>query len=307
MPETLITKYRPKTFDEVIGQTSIVRSLAKVIKDKSSRTFLFTGPAGTGKTTLARLVAEAMGCGLQDLQEIDGATYRGIDDMRAITAGLQYKPIGESAVKAVIVDECHAISKDAFQSLLKSLEDVPSWVVWLLCTTEPTKVPKAIVTRSTHYSLKLVSTDELLDWLDPIAEKEGIVEEVAALCAKEAEGSPRQALANLAACGSAKNVAEAKQLLRSAVDSAEAIALVRALVQGADWKQVQKLLAGLSDVNPESVRHIVRAYVSKVVLNSKSQDEAGYGIEILDAFSQPFHSSDGIAPLIVACGKVVFR
>lgn len=307
MNETLITRYRPKTFEEVIGQPSAVRSLTKIVKDKTSRTFLFTGPAGTGKTTLARLVAEAMGCGARDLQEIDGATYRGIDDMRAITAGLQYKPIGESAVKAIVIDECHALSKDAWQSLLKSLEDVPSWVVWLLCTTEPAKVPKAVVTRATHYPLKPVSTDDLLDWLDPIAEKENIDEEVAALCAKEAEGSPRQALANLAACASAKDLAEAKQLLRSAVESQEAIMLVRALVKGASWKEVQKILSGLQEVNPESVRHIVRAYVSKVVLGAKNQDEAGYGIEILDAFSQPFNSSDGLAPLIVACGKVVFR
>ena len=307
---TFITKYRPRTFAEVVGQETVVRSLQGAVKRGSSKTFLFTGPSGTGKTTLARIVAKEVGCLPADLLEIDSATYTGIDDMRAVTASLLYKPLGEGSVKAIIIDEAQGLSKAAFQSLLKILEEPPAHVFWFLCTTDPTRIPVTIHTRCTRYDLKAVSTSTLALLLDDIAAKEKIFDgpqgaKVIDLCAQEANGSPRQALTNLALCEGASTFAEAKELLRSAIESEEAITLVRALVRGAGWDEVQRLLNGLAGVNPESVRHVVRAYVSKMVLGAKSEQAAGRGLEILDAFSEPFNSSDGLAPLLLACGRVL--
>ena len=121
---TLMLKYRPKTFKEVIGQVPIVRSLKQLLAGGTNRTSLFSGPSGTGKTTLARIAAAEVGCLDQDITEIDGATFTGIDDMRQITSSLAYRPLGEGAVKAIIIDECHMLSPAVFKRSAASSLDL---------------------------------------------------------------------------------------------------------------------------------------------------------------------------------------
>lgn len=308
MSDTLITKYRPQTFDDVVGQDAAVRALRASVAKRSARAYLLTGPSGTGKTTLARIVAAALGCAPEEIRagEIDAATHTGVDDMRAITAQQQYRPLGGGS-RAVIIDECHMLSKAAWNSLLKILEEPPAHVLWLLCTTEPVKVPKTIVTRCFACELRPVASSVLEELLGEVAdaEKMDVDDQVLRLCARQADGSPRQALSNLAVCAVAKSVQEARELMRSAEESAEAVDLARLLVKRGRWSEAQELIGRLSEVSPESVRHVVRAYVSKVVMSAKSEDQAGYGLEVLDAFSEPFHPSDGVAPLLLACGRLL--
>ena len=300
---SIVTKYRPESFDEVIGQDAVVRSLEAAIEKQSSTAFLFTGPSGTGKTSLARLAAEAMGCLPSDLLEVDGATNTGIDDMREVLSSLMYRPLGEGAVKAIIIDEFHALSKQAVTAILKTLEDPPSWVVFFLCTTEPTKVPVAIKTRCLAYQLKEVRETELLDLLESTAEAKDVDKDILDICAREAGGSPRQALANLGVCLTAEDREEALGLLRSASESKEAIDLARALINNASWPEIKGILVLLKEVSPESVRHVIRAYTTAVVLNGKGKDSES-AFAVLDAFSEPFNSADGVSPLVLACGRL---
>lgn len=208
------------------------------------------------------------------------------------------------SVEGQIVHNCHMLSKSAWASLLKIVESPPNHVYWFLCTTEAGKVPAAIKTRCLSYELKAVPSQTLAEFLDDIVseEKLKVADGVLTLCAKEAKGSPRQALANLAVCATAKTKAEAAELLASAEESAAAINLARALYQGAGWSELVKIIAGLNTENPESVRHVIRAYGTSMLL--KSAKGTQNTLAVLEAFGTPFNSSDGVTPLLLACGRL---
>jgi DNA polymerase-3 subunit gamma/tau len=303
MTAPLITKYRPKTFDEVVGHAAAVKALQSAIKKGAARAFLFTGPSGTGKTTLARIVAKEAGCSPANLIEVDAATNTGIDAMRDVTADLGYQALG-GGVKGIIVDEAHALSKAASQSLLKILEEPPEWVYWFLCTTEATRILPTLRTRCLQIDLKPVDKRDLLTLLEDVAadEKMKPAKGVLSLCASEANGSPRQALAYLAACGEAEDLEEAQELLGSAEGSGEAVDLARLLVRGGKWAEAQELLKKLKDVDAESTRRVVQAYLTTVILSAKREDEAGRLLEKMDHFSQPFYQHAG---LVMATGKAL--
>lgn len=304
MSKSINTKYRPNTWDEIIGQDAAVSSLSNAIAKKLGTAYLLTGPSGTGKTTLARIAATQLGCSPGELLDFDAATKTGIEDIREVIDTLMYRPLGAGAIKAVIIDEVHALSKNAVTALLKSLEDPPSWVYWFLCTSEANKIPVAIKRRCLAYQLKEVRTNDLIDLLDSTAEGKTVKPDIVELCALEAKGSPGQALANLAVCLTAKNKSEAAELLHSASEAPAAFQLAQALMKGANWNALRALLIDLKETNPESVRHVVRAYMTTVILGAKSNRDAESAFAVLEAFSQPFNSSDGISPLVLACGKL---
>jgi DNA polymerase-3 subunit gamma/tau len=145
---SLATKYRPETWEEVVGQDAVVKSMKVVVTKKSSKCFLLSGPSGCGKTTLARIAARSLGIkGGGALREIDAASKTGVDDMRQVCVDLGYKVLGGGS-RGLIVDECHQLSKAAWNSLLKITEEPPPDTYWFFCTTEPSKVPVTIKRRS---------------------------------------------------------------------------------------------------------------------------------------------------------------
>lgn len=314
MSDPLHIKYRPTDLAEVIGQDEVVNSLNRLIQgDKGlPHAFLFLGPSGTGKTTLARILAGAVDCSPQGLIEIDAATHSGIDAMRVVLENVRYRAMGKSPIKVVIVDECHALSKATFQSLLLSIEEPPEHVYWVLCTTEAPKVPRTIHTRCHTYTLKSVPQGELSDYLEQVAaeEKMEVEDDILQVCARQAFGSVRQALVNLSTVNGCTDRAEAYRLLASVLEDGDAVDLAKLLIaggaQGILWKRVRELLEKMKDENPESIRMIVIHYVQRVLLDAKDEKRVPALLAILDAFGQPFPSNEKLAPVLLAVGGLIY-
>lgn len=305
----LITKYRPQVFDDVIGQDAVVRSLELTCKKKDSQAFLFSGPAGCGKTTLARIVAYEYGVDDKQVIEIDGATFTGIDSMRDVQETLRYRPFGNSGKRAIILDECHALSRQALDSLLKVLEEPPAHVVWFFCTTNPAKLSVTIKSRCSKYELKPVADKDLNGLLDWVCgqEKIKLANGVSDLLVKEAKGSPRQLLSNLNVARSSKDKKEAAELIRTVVETDASLELCRFITDGGgSWVKCMTLLEKLEDTNPESTRILIANYLGACLKSAKSDQAAVAFMTKLDGFSTPYTPTDGQGPLLLSIGRALF-
>lgn len=195
----LYRKYRPRGFDEMIGQDHIVKILESSTKDsKVSHAYLFIGSRGTGKTSLARIFAREIGVSDNDLYEIDAASNRGIEDIKELRTGARVLPF-DSKYKVYIIDEVHMLSKDAWGALLKLLEEPPRHVIFILATTEVHKVPDTIISRCQVFTFKKPTTAILKEVVLNVAKKEGYTLEGsgAELLAILGDGSFRDTLGNL--------------------------------------------------------------------------------------------------------------
>lgn len=307
----LITKYRPNSFSDVIGQDAVVRSLQTIIKKKDSQVFLFVGPHGTGKTSLSRLVAKAFGVDEKQIEngEIDAATHTGIDSMRVVQDTLHYRPFGDSGMRSITIDECHRLSANAWDSLLKVLEDPPLHVIWCFCTTDPKKIPKTLLSRCSKFELRLLNDKDLGELYDYVCEQEKITlpDDVADLLIKEAKGSPRQLLSNIVVGRTAKTKKEAAILLQTAIESDVTLEICRFVANGqGSWSSCMAILNKLEDDNFEGVRIIITRYLVACLKSAKTNDAAGVFLEKLDAFSVPYNQSEGIAPLLLSIGRAMF-
>jgi DNA polymerase III subunit gamma/tau len=210
--EALARKWRPKTFEEIVGQGHVTRALANAISSgKIHHAYLFSGTRGVGKTTFARILARALNCEKgptpapcltcpscvevgsgTDVQEIDGASNTGIDDIRSLRENAAYAP-SRLRYKVYIIDEVHMLSKQAFNGLLKTLEEPPPHVVFILATTEPNRIPDTILSRVQRFDFRMLTDAEVRGRLSEMARAEGIAaeEDALALMARYAFGSMR--------------------------------------------------------------------------------------------------------------------
>jgi len=192
----LYRKYRPQSFAEVRDQDHIVKVLEGAIKkEQIPHAILFSGTRGTGKTTMARIFAQSLKTSAVDLYEIDAASNRGIDDIRELKEAVHTLPF-ESKYKVYIVDEVHMLTKEAFNALLKTLEEPPAHVIFILATTEEEKVLDTILSRCQVFRFRSPSREVLNELVTEVAKKEGFTlkPEAADLIALAADGSFRDAL-----------------------------------------------------------------------------------------------------------------
>lgn len=216
----LYRAWRPQTFHDMVGQQHIVQTLQNAIReDRLSHAYLFSGPRGTGKTSAARLLAKAVNCekgptpepcneceacrriaagSVMDVVEIDAASNRGVEEIRDIRDKVKYAPT-EVRRKVYIIDEVHMLTTEAFNALLKTLEEPPGHVMFMLATTEPHRLPPTIVSRCQRFEFRRVSLEEQSEWLQDICRKEGIQAEREALVyiARLSDGGMRDALSLL--------------------------------------------------------------------------------------------------------------
>lgn len=309
MQTSLNTKYRPDDFAGVIGQDHVVKSLRKVVADKRAKTFIFTGPAGTGKTTLARILAKEFAGGTltaTNIDEVAAANNTGVNEMRDVVARSMYRAIGSSPIKAIILDEAHRLSGNAWDVLLKPIEEPPTHVYWMICTTNGGKIPETVKTRCLQYALKPVPEAMLLDLIVEVADKEKLPtpDEVLEAIAEGSKGSPRQALVYLEACAHSKTAAEARSTMQTAGQSKEVIDLCRWLVKGQalTWTEAIKYVKALEGTDAESTRIVVVNYLSAVLMSSKSDKQAASLLRLMEAFAGPYNTSDRLAPLLNSLG-----
>jgi len=299
---SLYRKYRPKTFEEMIGNEEQIKSLKKLLDKQNDKphTFLFTGFAGTGKTTLARICANYLGATEMNITEINTADNRGIDTAREIIENMKYKPILGKA-KVYIIDEVHKTTPDWQNAMLKPLEDTPNHIYFFLCTTNPEKLIKPLLSRTVTINLEPLSYENAIKLVKSVARQEGkvldrdVVIEIASNCNQ----SHRTALVLLEKVLNIDNKEEALKIINNgfdAEDDKQVIDLCRILLNGKSWREVVKVLKGLRIKEPEEIRYSVLGYMASVLLNNPNDKVAN----IILNFSESFYDSK-FAGLTLAC------
>jgi len=292
MSSVLYRKYRSQNFDELIGQEQVTKILKNAVKaNQLSHAYLFVGSRGTGKTSTARILAKAINCekplkdgnpcgkcsicksitdgNFLDLIEIDAASNRGIDQIRELKEKIEFSPT-KGNYKVYIVDEVHMLTTEAFNALLKTLEEPPEHVIFILATTEVHKLPPTILSRCQRYDFRLGTDDEIKEVIERSAKGEGvsIEEDAMKLLVSNARGSYRDALSLLdvvfsGASGKDKKITEEE---------------VRSLLGLPDIEMVDQLLTGLVDNDPKKALKLI-AYIEEKGVNL--QQFAAYTLEIL--------------------------
>ena len=282
MYQVIARKYRPQSFADVVNQEHVKNTLENAIaQNRIAHGYIFSGQRGTGKTTIARILARCLNCiqgptatpcgecasckeitagGTVDVIEIDAASNRGINEMRELRENVRYQP-ARDRYKIFIIDEAHQITNEAFNALLKTIEEPPPWAVFVLCTTESHKIPATIASRCQHFSFRSVDFEDLIQRMAWICQQEGIEAdpEALAILAAAGEGSVRDSLSALdqaiACCGAKLDAAEVRALLGAF--SLESLEKVTQALAASDSRSMLEVVNEL-ECNGQNLQHFSR-------------------------------------------------
>lgn len=292
MSHELYKRYRPDDFNAVMGQPESVALLTAWIQArKVPHALLFSGPSGTGKTTLARILRRKIGCGDMDYKEVNSAQFRGIDMIREIQNSAGFAPT-TGRCRVWVVDECHKLTGDAQNGFLKLLEDTPKHVYFMLCTTDPDKLLAAIRTRCTQVILKDVGPGYIKDILQTAAEGENFAldPDLESKIVEVSNGSPRKALVLL---DQVIQLPDNEQRLRAVVGQdmeTPAIHICRCLMDGrSKWVDMAAILNNTDLSDPEGLRYMVLGYCTKILSGGRGNLPL-VGI-VMDCFRRNFYDT----------------
>ena len=303
----IITRYRPETFDEVLGHTAQIAALQRVLTSSSRpHAYLLTGPSGTGKTTLARIIGAELKA---DVHEIDAASNNGVDAMRDLVEFSQHQAFTDTGIRLIIIDECHTLSKAAWQAILKLLEDPPDHLYLALCTTEDDKVPETVHTRCFATRLQPIAQQIISDYLSIIAETEEWTpsQEIIDFAAEASDGSPRMALTILQGIHDAPSREEAARITRLLEPTSDLIDILRHLLDGKrSWAVISAGLKKLDGMNFDEVSIQAGRYLSAALLRSDDEKKALLIWQMLDALIFPVETFDRKVAFITSIGRILW-
>lgn len=290
--QTLYRAYRPSKFDEVKGQSQVTDVLKAAVKNrKIAHAYLFCGTRGTGKTSVARILAKELGVTDKDLYEIDAASNRGINEIRELREGVNVMPF-ESPYKFYIIDEAHMLTKEAWNAFLKTLEEPPAHVIFVMATTEREKVPDTIQSRSEVYIFKQPTREVLAGVIADVAKKEGYSLEKAAaeMVALLAEGSFRDSLSILqkVLVMSKDKKVDIDEVL--AVTGAPKSETVRQILGGVVHQDASAALASLGKAIDDNMD--MRILARLLIHHMRAVLVVRYAPELKDSFSKEFSEED---------------
>lgn len=295
----LYRRYRPQNFSEMVGNEETIKAVRKELEN-GSHVFLMTGPAGTGKTTLARIIAREVGADDLGIHEINSAENRGIDTAREIMEQMRYLPSTGKA-NVWILDEIHQQTNASQNALLKPLEDTPDHCYFFLCTTDPQKLIKPLVSRCSVVTMQPLSDSEMAFLLKRTAKSEGrkITKEVGEKIIEIAQGGSRKALKTLSKVLYLDDVDEQLEVLKKETvsDDIDTKELCQACMRNTSLNNLFSILKKIDLTEPERVRQAVMGYMNAVLLNGKVSSEV---VATLQAFSSADTYRNGKFALTVA-------
>jgi len=300
----LYKKHRPKSFSDVIGQEQVTKSLQKMMEAKRlPHTILLCGPKGCGKTTVGRIVRKELNCSNWDFVELNCANKRGVDTIRDIEQKAHIRPM-KGKTRVWLLDECHMLTGEASNAFLKILEDTPSHVYFILCTTDPQKLIATIRSRCTIFPIKPLTSTSIEEIIQCVCKKEKIKisKAVSDKIVSLSDDSARNALVFLDKIALLDKEKDQLQAISEASVEEAAIQIARTLFnRNTNWMKMAEVLKATQKEDVEGMRWMILGYAKAILLNGRKDDRA---FQVIQVFRDHWYDCKA-AGLVACCYEII--